>query len=129
MISVLFAERILRQRLESGCFFVGGIDNQLDVSKKAGRRTIEQLHGLLHAIDTIIERPEGTETRPVYDRLNLVLAVREAALASTMHGRVVSGSGTVRAIRKSTGPGSRRCRDGSLKVQPTSTTLSSPLAS
>lgn len=74
-----FAERVLRQRLEMGCFFVGGIDNPLDPTKKAGRRSIEQLSGLLSAIDHIVERPEATEVRPVYDRVNLVLAVREAA--------------------------------------------------
>lgn len=74
-----FAERVLRQRLEKGCFFVGGIDNALDPTKKSGRRSIDQLSGLLSAIDHIVERPEATEVRPVYDRVNLVLAVREAA--------------------------------------------------
>ena len=74
-----FAERALRSRLDSGCFFVGGIDSELDATKKAGRRSIEQLHALLAGIDRILERPEATETRPVFDRLNLVLAVHEAA--------------------------------------------------
>jgi hypothetical protein len=74
-----FAERVLRQRLELGCFFVGGIDNPLDPARKAGRRSIDQLSGLLSVIDHIAERPEATEVRPVYDRVNVVLAVREAA--------------------------------------------------
>ncbi|MGD9794045.1 MAG: hypothetical protein AB7V43_11240 [Acidimicrobiia bacterium] len=74
-----FAERVLRQRLERGCFFVGGIDGELDTTKKAARRTIEQLGSLLQAIDEICDRPETTDARPVYDRVNLVLAVREAA--------------------------------------------------
>lgn len=74
-----FAERVLRQRLQHGCFFVGGIDGELDTSKKAARRTVDQLQALLQAIDNIAERPETTEARPVYDRVNLVLAVREAA--------------------------------------------------
>lgn len=74
-----FAERILRQRIERDCFFVGGIDEPLDLSKKAGRRTGEQLVGLLRALDQIVERPDPTALRPVYDRANLVLAVREAA--------------------------------------------------
>jgi hypothetical protein len=74
-----FAERILRQRLERGCFFVGGIDADLDKTKKSGRRTIEQLARLLDAIDRIGDRSEATDTRPVFDRVNLVLAVREAA--------------------------------------------------
>lgn len=74
-----FAERVLRQRLDRGCFFLGGINEPLDPGKKAGRRTIEQFEQLLATIDSIGERPEDTETRPVYDRVNLVLAVREAA--------------------------------------------------
>jgi hypothetical protein len=74
-----FAERQLRKRLELGCFFLGGIDLPLDSGKKAPRRTIHQLDALLNAIDHIVDRPDQTGTRPVYDRLNLVLAVREAA--------------------------------------------------
>lgn len=74
-----FAERTLRQRLVRGCFFVGGIDQRLDEEKKAGRRSIDQLAGLLRALDQIVERPVPTAIRPVYDRANLVLAVREAA--------------------------------------------------
>ena len=34
---------------------------------------------LLAAIDQIVEKPQPTEARPVYDRMNLVLAVRRAA--------------------------------------------------
>lgn len=74
-----FAERILRQRLHGACFFVGGIDEQLDSTKKAGRRSIDQLRAMLQVIDEIVERPESSAVRPVYDRVNLVLAVREAA--------------------------------------------------
>lgn len=74
-----FAERALRERLDAGCFFVGSIDTELDYAKKAGRRSIEQLRGMLSSIDDIVERPEETASRPVFDRLNLVLAVREAA--------------------------------------------------
>jgi hypothetical protein len=72
------AERALRARLQGGRFFVGGIDKVLDPSKKAGSRTIEQLRELLRALDNIVQRPELGEARPVYDRLNLVLAVRKA---------------------------------------------------
>ncbi len=74
-----FAERILHQRIERACFFVGGIDETLDVAKKSGRRTIEQMKTLLDVIEHIADEAETTDTRPVYDRINLVLAVREAA--------------------------------------------------
>ena len=74
-----FAERILHQRIERACFFVGGIDATLDVTKKSDRRTIEQMKSLLDVIEHIADEAETTDTRPVYDRINLVLAVREAA--------------------------------------------------
>lgn len=74
-----FAERQLRKRFDSACYFVGGIDEALDPARKGARRSIQQIDSLLTAIDRVVERPEDTGVRPVYDRLNLVLAVREAA--------------------------------------------------
>lgn len=73
------AERALRARLAEQCFFLGGIDKVLDAKKKRGKRSIEQMNALLDAIDKIVERPEPVEARPVYDRMNLALAIREAA--------------------------------------------------
>jgi len=73
------AERSLRTRLAEHCFFLGGIDKILDTKKKRGMRSIEQINSLLLAIDQIVERPEPIEARPVYDRMNLALAIREAA--------------------------------------------------
>lgn len=74
-----FAERALRSRLKEARYFVGGIDERLDPAKKAHKRTIGQLQGLLAAIDLIVDKPEPVPARPVYDRLNLVLAVKTAA--------------------------------------------------
>jgi hypothetical protein len=74
-----FAERALRSRLKAACFFVGGIDEPLDATKKTQRRTIGQLQSLLGAIDTIVEKPAPVAVQPVYDRMNLVLAVKNAA--------------------------------------------------
>ncbi|MER0203042.1 MAG: hypothetical protein DU480_04115 [Nitrosomonas sp.] len=74
-----FAERALRCRLKEACFFVGGIDEDLDVTKRAQERTIDQLQALLVAIDAIVEKPEPVLAIPVYDRMNLVLAVKNAA--------------------------------------------------
>jgi hypothetical protein len=79
-----FAERALRKRLTSGCFFVGGIDQELDASQKRGKRTIEQLSGLLDAIERIVDKPTPVAARPAYDRMNLVLAVKKAA--ESFHG-------------------------------------------
>lgn len=74
-----FAERVLRLRLKEACFFVGGIDANLDASKKTHKRTIGQLQALLAAIDGIVEKPAPVAAKPVYDRMNLVLAVKNAA--------------------------------------------------
>ena len=74
-----FAERALRTRLKEACFFVGGIAEGLDPTKKAHKRTIGQLHVLLAAIDSIVEKPAPVLAKPVYDRMNLVLAVKNAA--------------------------------------------------
>jgi hypothetical protein len=65
--------------LKDACFFVGGIDEDLDATKKAHKRTIGQLQALLAAIDAIVEKPEPVLAKPVYDRMNLVLAVKNAA--------------------------------------------------
>ena len=74
-----FAERALRQRLESARFFLAGVDAPLSSESKAGRDTLKQFTSLLQAIDTVIERPTPPESHPVYDRMNLVLAIKSAA--------------------------------------------------
>jgi len=74
-----FAERALRYRLKGACFFVGGIDEDLEPAKKTHKRTISQLQLLLTAIDTVVEKPAPVLAKPVYDRMNLVLAVKNAA--------------------------------------------------
>src|SRR5262249_10225776 len=73
-----FAERALRLRLEEGAFFVGSIHEPLNPAKKAGARTIAQLTELVEAVEHIVEQPEPGAARPVYDRLNLAMAVRAA---------------------------------------------------
>ena len=74
-----YAERALRQRLESARFFFADIHEPLSEATASGRRTISQIGKLLAAIDAVIERPEPAQARPVYDRMNLVLAIRTAA--------------------------------------------------
>ena len=76
-----YAERMLRKRLETARFFLENLQEPLSEGTGAGRRTIRQLLKLLAAIDQVVERPQPTEARPVYDRMNLVLAVRSAAAA------------------------------------------------
>ena len=73
-----FAERALRQSMQRGCFFVGGIDRELEGPSKADQRSIHQMLDLLAAITAVRELAKVVCTRPVYDRVNLVLAVKNA---------------------------------------------------
>ncbi len=74
-----YAERALRQRVENARFFLGNIHEPLSETAASGRHTIPQLLKLLHCIDQVIKRPEPTQARPVYSRMNLVLAIHSAA--------------------------------------------------
>ncbi|MGZ5056147.1 MAG: Rab family GTPase [Methylobacter sp.] len=74
-----FAERALRSRLKEACFFVGGIDYLEKAKDSEKRRTIKELQRLLTAIDTIVEKPAPVEAKPIYDRMDLVLKVKNAA--------------------------------------------------
>jgi hypothetical protein len=76
-----YAERALRQRLERARFFLADLHQPLADGVASGKRTIAQLRKVLYAIDEVIERPKPAEARPVYDRMNLVLAIRSAAEA------------------------------------------------
>jgi hypothetical protein len=76
-----YAERALRQRLENARLFLAGIQEPLPQDISAGRRTVKQLQKLLDMIDQAVDRPQVVEARPVYDRMNLVLAILGAASA------------------------------------------------
>lgn len=80
-----FAERSLRQRRDEASFFVGGIQEPLDPSKNAGRRAAEQLISIVSALEAAGERSVAGPARPIYDRMNLSLAVTEAA--KSFHSR------------------------------------------
>ena len=86
-----YAERILRKRLEAARFFLENLHDPLSESTGAGRRTISQLLKLLVAIDQVVEKPQPTEVRPVYDRMNLALAIRSAARAFQEAWRPILG--------------------------------------
>ena len=75
------AERTLRKRLEAARFFLEHLQKPLLENTSTRRRTVRQLRRLLDAIDQVIERPQPTEACPVYDRMNLALAIHSAAVA------------------------------------------------
>lgn len=79
------AERVLRRRIDQARFFVGGIHEPLDNKKRAGRRAIEQLDALLDVLAHPEHAVETGPSRPVFNRMNLSLAVMEAA--KTFHTR------------------------------------------
>lgn len=79
------AERVLRRRLDQAGFFVGGIQDQLDAKKRTGSRTIEQLDKLLQLLTHPERATEAGPSRPVFNKMNLSLAVTEAA--KTFHVR------------------------------------------
>lgn len=76
-----YAERILRRRIEGARFFLADIQKPLLENSGAGKRTVRQLRKLLEAIDQVIERLPAVEARPVYDRMNLTLAIHKSAIA------------------------------------------------
>ncbi|MEQ8485103.1 MAG: hypothetical protein RIB46_12145 [Pseudomonadales bacterium] len=73
-----FAERALRLRLEHARAFLGGLDEKLDPESKDGRRTIKQLHKLIDVISRVGEAEYVGESRPIYNKMNLVLAIKNA---------------------------------------------------
>jgi energy-coupling factor transporter ATP-binding protein EcfA2 len=74
-----FAERALRKRMETARVFLEGIDKPLTSETKPGARAISQITKLLRLIDEVVETPKPADSRPTYDRMNLVLAIRRAA--------------------------------------------------
>lgn len=73
-----YAERALRGRLAGARFFLADIHEPLDHDSTAGRRTISQLKKLLDSVDQAIQKPQIAESHPVYDRMNLALAIHAA---------------------------------------------------
>jgi hypothetical protein len=75
------AERILRRRIDEARFFVGDIQEPLNPRKKTSARTVQQFETLLSLLaHPELAAPSGP-SRPVFDRMNLSLAVTEAAKA------------------------------------------------
>jgi energy-coupling factor transporter ATP-binding protein EcfA2 len=74
-----FAERAIRNRLENARVFLADVDEPLSPQSKSGTRTIVQFEKLLGYIEDVIVRPEHADSKPRYNRMNLVLAVKSAA--------------------------------------------------
>ncbi|HEY0693861.1 MAG TPA: hypothetical protein VGD71_33055, partial [Kribbella sp.] len=75
------AERVLRRRIDDARFFVGDIQEPLNPNKNTGRRAIAQFEALLNLLAHPELAAEAGPSLPVFDRMNLSLAVTEAAKA------------------------------------------------
>jgi hypothetical protein len=85
------AERVLRRRIDQARFFVGGIQDPLDAKKKAGSRSIQQLDAALNLLADPELAADAGPSRPVLNRMNLSLAVMEAAKTLHTHWRRILG--------------------------------------
>lgn len=79
------AERVLQRRIDVARFFVGGIHEPLNPKKRTGSRAIEQLEALLDVLAHPEHAADTGPSRPVFNRMNLSLAVMEAA--KTFHSK------------------------------------------
>jgi hypothetical protein len=73
-----FAERALRNRLDTSRVFLSNLNRKLDESSVEDQRTIKQLSKLLQMIDSVVERPTPSKSRPVYGTMNLGFAIKAA---------------------------------------------------
>lgn len=79
------AERVLQRRIDVARFFVGGIHEPLNPKKRTGSRAIEQLDALLDVLAHPEHAADTGPSRPVFNLMNLSLAVMEAA--KTFHAK------------------------------------------
>ncbi|MFJ9936409.1 hypothetical protein ACIRSJ_25225 [Streptomyces virginiae] len=73
------AERGIRAQLDRHRYFVGGMHAALDTRRKEGRRAVGQMRSLSADLSAVGAAADTGPARPVFDRMHLPLAVREAA--------------------------------------------------
>ena len=73
------AERAVRRRIDQYCFFAGKLNEQISDTRNAGRRSIQQLRDLADSLISRIDSANGSDAKPVFSRMNLSLAITEAA--------------------------------------------------
>jgi hypothetical protein len=71
----------LDKRIDNARVFLAEIDKPLSKGASWGARTISQFEKLLTLIERTVERHEPMPSKPRYDRIDLVLAVKSAAEA------------------------------------------------
>lgn len=86
-----FAERPLRARLRDGAFFLADCHRRLDVDRDGDALSVDEFRRLLDALERSGQRPTLADTRPMYDRTNLVVAVRDAVEGFHQHWNALLG--------------------------------------
>ena len=99
-------EKRLWDRLAHAAFFVGGIHKRL-TDAQADRGSIKELRQLVTAAEHVLEKAELTEAMPVYNKMNLVLAVQGGTQSFHTSWGARLGSSLLPARRRCIGLASR----------------------
>lgn len=94
----VFAERPLRARVRDATFFLSDCQRRLD--EDSDGLTVGEFRRLLAALEHSGERPTLADTRPIYDRTNLIVAVRDAVEGFHSHWDVILGRATSPDVEK-----------------------------
>lgn len=93
-----FAERPLRARVRDASFFLADCQRKLD--DDVDELTIGEFRRLVTALECSGERPTLADTRPIYDRTNLVVAVRDAVQGFHTHWDAILGRASSPDVEK-----------------------------
>jgi|CXWK01.1.fsa_nt_gi hypothetical protein len=94
----VFAERPLRARVRDASFFLADCHRKLNADDD--ELTVAEFRRLLESLQRSGDRPTLAETRPVYDRTNLVVAIRDAVEGFHRHWRAILGLTTSNEVDK-----------------------------
>ena len=93
-----FAEHPLRERVKTASYFLADTQKLYKVDDSA--LVVQQLRRLLRNLEESGERPTLADTRPVYDKANLVVAIRDAVETFNSRWAAVLGRATWKDIQK-----------------------------
>lgn len=94
----IFAERPLRARVRDAAFFLADCQRKLDPAQDA--LTVLEFRRLVNNLLISGSRPTLADTRPVYDRTNLVVAVRDAVEGFHQSWNGILGRASVSEVQK-----------------------------
>lgn len=93
-----FGERPLRARIRDASYFLADANKYLAADDDA--RTVQDLKRLLRDLAASGSRPTLATTRPVYEQVNLIVAIRDAVEDFQDHWAAVLGLASSMAVRK-----------------------------